>query len=380
MAVIGLIPTAGLFVIVFMRIEGPERWTLVLTYAACRGVVHLRRVRPVHVDPLAADAARTMDPGAEVHPLGLALTISLTRRRNFVASTRRGRNEFVAIRVDDARSVRVGEIMGSSCAELFHRHIAVTAVMLAAIGGASAQPERCRSANPRHRPPPSDRQSRDTARRQRRHAAGNRRPAVVEPVPAAEPATRSTCSRFRSRRAAGHRRRRRREAARIADRRAQPADRPQVRTAPASRRSTATAASRRFGSPMARRRRAPRPRPRFSRGVDADGLDPADYPVPRVHRPETDKLAQDELALTNSVLAFARHARTGRISFSRVSGAIFYELATPEAADVLANMANADDLRDALNSYHPQHPAYRRSRPSSRKRAPARRTRPSPTR
>jgi TctA family transporter len=35
MAVIGLIPTAGLFVIVFMRIEGRERWRLVLTYAAC---------------------------------------------------------------------------------------------------------------------------------------------------------------------------------------------------------------------------------------------------------------------------------------------------------------------------------------------------------
>ena len=34
MAVIGLIPTAGLFVIVFMRLEGPERWSLTLTYAA----------------------------------------------------------------------------------------------------------------------------------------------------------------------------------------------------------------------------------------------------------------------------------------------------------------------------------------------------------
>jgi TctA family transporter len=35
MAVIGLIPTAGLFVILFMRVEGRERWRLVLTYAAC---------------------------------------------------------------------------------------------------------------------------------------------------------------------------------------------------------------------------------------------------------------------------------------------------------------------------------------------------------
>ncbi len=34
MAVIGLIPTVVVFVIVFMRLEGPERWKLVLSYAA----------------------------------------------------------------------------------------------------------------------------------------------------------------------------------------------------------------------------------------------------------------------------------------------------------------------------------------------------------
>jgi hypothetical protein len=33
MAVIGLIPTAGLFVIFFMRAEGPERWRIVIPYA-----------------------------------------------------------------------------------------------------------------------------------------------------------------------------------------------------------------------------------------------------------------------------------------------------------------------------------------------------------
>jgi hypothetical protein len=31
--VIGLIPTVGVFVIAFMRLEGPERWPLVLSYA-----------------------------------------------------------------------------------------------------------------------------------------------------------------------------------------------------------------------------------------------------------------------------------------------------------------------------------------------------------
>jgi hypothetical protein len=32
MAVIGLIPTAAIFVVVFMRLEGPERWKLILPY------------------------------------------------------------------------------------------------------------------------------------------------------------------------------------------------------------------------------------------------------------------------------------------------------------------------------------------------------------
>jgi hypothetical protein len=34
MSVIGLIPTVAIFVIVFMRLEGPEPWPLVLTYSA----------------------------------------------------------------------------------------------------------------------------------------------------------------------------------------------------------------------------------------------------------------------------------------------------------------------------------------------------------
>jgi hypothetical protein len=32
MGVIGLIPTAAIFVIVFMRLEGPERWKVTLPY------------------------------------------------------------------------------------------------------------------------------------------------------------------------------------------------------------------------------------------------------------------------------------------------------------------------------------------------------------
>jgi murein L,D-transpeptidase YcbB/YkuD len=96
----------------------------------------------------------------------------------------------------------------------------------------------------------------------------------------------------------------------------------------------------------------------FLRGVGADGLDPADYPAPAFGG-DADKLAQEELALTNSVLNFARHARTGRVSFSRVSGAIYYDLEFPDSADVLTGMANANDVGAALDAYYPQHAGYK---------------------
>jgi murein L,D-transpeptidase YcbB/YkuD len=59
------------------------------------------------------------------------------------------------------------------------------------------------------------------------------------------------------------------------------------------------------------------------------------------------------------VLTYARHARTGRLPYSKVSSAIYYELEFPEAADVLANMANAGNLAEALDAYQPQHAAYK---------------------
>ena len=96
----------------------------------------------------------------------------------------------------------------------------------------------------------------------------------------------------------------------------------------------------------------------FLRGVAADGLDPADYPAPRFEAGGAEARAQDEIALTNSILNFARHASTGRISFSRVSGAIYYDLKFPDPANVLADMTNAGNIREALDSYHPQHQGY----------------------
>jgi murein L,D-transpeptidase YcbB/YkuD len=97
----------------------------------------------------------------------------------------------------------------------------------------------------------------------------------------------------------------------------------------------------------------------FLRGVEADGLDPADYPVPAFTDSNPDKLAAAELTLTNSVVTFARHASIGRTAFSRVSGAVWYDQKAPNPADVLGKLAESGDVRATLDGYNPQAPAYK---------------------
>jgi L,D-transpeptidase YcbB len=93
--------------------------------------------------------------------------------------------------------------------------------------------------------------------------------------------------------------------------------------------------------------------------VDADGLEPAEYPVPDF-KSSTDpaSLADAELRLTMSVVTYARHASIGRIAWSRVSADIGYEQKAPEPASVLSAMANATDVGEALDSYEPHAPGY----------------------
>jgi murein L,D-transpeptidase YcbB/YkuD len=97
----------------------------------------------------------------------------------------------------------------------------------------------------------------------------------------------------------------------------------------------------------------------FLRGVAADGLEPADYPTPSFADTGPEALAADELRLTNSVLTFARHARTGRVAFSRVSGSVYFDLQFPNAEEILAQLAAAANVRDTLDAYNPQHAAYK---------------------
>src|SRR5215213_734442 len=96
------------------------------------------------------------------------------------------------------------------------------------------------------------------------------------------------------------------------------------------------------------------------RNADADGLDPADYPVPSVTASTMPSaLAEAEIRLSQSVLDYARHAQMGRVHYSRVSGDIFYEQAAPQPLDVLAKLATGKNAEEALDSYQPPQPAYR---------------------
>jgi murein L,D-transpeptidase YcbB/YkuD len=97
----------------------------------------------------------------------------------------------------------------------------------------------------------------------------------------------------------------------------------------------------------------------FLAGVEADGLEPADYPLPAVNAGlEPEAAAEAEMKFTDAVLTFARHAQMGRVHYSRVSADIVYTLNRPEPAEVLAKLAGAKDVGAALDSYNPQQPGY----------------------
>jgi L,D-transpeptidase YcbB len=93
--------------------------------------------------------------------------------------------------------------------------------------------------------------------------------------------------------------------------------------------------------------------------VSADGLDPTDYPVPDfASLTDPAALAEAEISLTTSVITYARHAQIGRVHWSRVSGDIFYDQSAPDPDKVLATMAEAKDVGEALNAYEPHAEAY----------------------
>jgi len=54
-----------------------------------------------------------------------------------------------------------------------------------------------------------------------------------------------------------------------------------------------------------------------------------------------------------------RHASTGRIAFSRVSGSIYFDLKSPDLQQVLEKIASSYDIAATLDSFNPQQPQYK---------------------
>jgi murein L,D-transpeptidase YcbB/YkuD len=94
--------------------------------------------------------------------------------------------------------------------------------------------------------------------------------------------------------------------------------------------------------------------------IDAEGLDPADYPIPAFKSGATpEELADAEIKLTASVIAFARHAQTGRVAYSRVSGDITSQQDVPEPGEILAKVADGSkNVATVLAAFNPQHKQY----------------------
>jgi murein L,D-transpeptidase YcbB/YkuD len=91
-----------------------------------------------------------------------------------------------------------------------------------------------------------------------------------------------------------------------------------------------------------------------------EGLDPRDYPTPDFSRDMSEETAAaNEVQLTASVLKYARHASAGRVSFTRVSGAILYPPHAADPAQVLAQVSSAENVEEALASFEPQHPGFK---------------------
>ena len=96
------------------------------------------------------------------------------------------------------------------------------------------------------------------------------------------------------------------------------------------------------------------------RGADADGLDPSDYKTPTFAGLSPDALAEAELKLTDAVLTYARHLQAGRFPYTRVSQNIELPQAPPDAAEVLAKVADAVDAGAALDQFSPPHEGYKK--------------------
>ena len=100
----------------------------------------------------------------------------------------------------------------------------------------------------------------------------------------------------------------------------------------------------------------------YLRTVDAEGLDPRDYPAPNFAGGAPAQ-AETDIRTTAVLLRYARHAMTGRVHYSRVSRNVEYK--------------SAFDAEGALNTIASSEISRRRSSGSTRSIRPTRRSRAS---
>jgi murein L,D-transpeptidase YcbB/YkuD len=92
----------------------------------------------------------------------------------------------------------------------------------------------------------------------------------------------------------------------------------------------------------------------------SEGLNAADYPVPDfTGATNPDALAEADLKLTASMLDYARHAQSGRMHWSQVSGDISYPEHPTDPNEVLTNVTTAKDASAALDGYNPPQKLYK---------------------
>lgn len=96
----------------------------------------------------------------------------------------------------------------------------------------------------------------------------------------------------------------------------------------------------------------------YIKGIDADGMEPADYPAPNFKLAEADKLAEQELIYTAEILEFIRHASTGRVHWSRVTKDAVYSHSGIDPLDMLNKLATGN-AAEVLASAQPPHEQYR---------------------
>lgn len=91
------------------------------------------------------------------------------------------------------------------------------------------------------------------------------------------------------------------------------------------------------------------------------GLDPADFAVPDLPSPPTpESLAEAESGLSLAVMAYARHARGGKIAKPSEQLSSYFDRRPQwkDRSELLAELVKADDPGKVLQDLHPKHPQF----------------------